>query len=59
MNLLPQGPSVDIQDRESVINWLVWNDCNGCYTDTDSINEDMPILSLETAIKLYFDQLEG
>ena len=59
MNLLPREPSADIQDRESVINWLEWNDSNGCYSDADSINEDMPILSLETALNLYFDQKEG
>mgnify|MGYP003657989653 FL=1 len=52
-------PSVNIKNRESLINWLEWNDSNGCYSDTDSINEDMPILSLETALNLYFDQLQG
>ena len=52
-------PSVNIKNRESLINWLEWNDSNGCYSDADSINEDMPILSLETALNLYFDQLQG
>jgi|APSaa5957512493_1039668.scaffolds.fasta_scaffold238967_2 hypothetical protein len=52
-------PIVNIKNRESLINWLVWNDSNGCYSDADSINEDMPILSLETALNLYFDQREG
>lgn len=59
LSLSPREPIVDITSRDSLINWLVWNDCNGCYTDTDSINEDIPILSLETAIKLYFEQLQG
>jgi hypothetical protein len=59
LNLVPLEPSVNIQSRESLINWLVWNDPNGCYTDTDSINEDLPILTLETALNLYFDQKEG
>ncbi len=59
LNLLPVEPSVDITNRESLINWLVWNDPNGCYTDSDSVREDMPIITLETALNLYFDQLQG
>ena len=59
LNLLPVEPSVDITNRESLINWLVWNDPNGCYADSDSVREDMPIISLETALNLYFDQLQG
>jgi hypothetical protein len=35
--------------RERVIEWLVWNDRNGTYTDTDSEAEGLPALTLEAA----------
>ena len=35
--------------REEIIEWLVWNDGNGIYTDRDSEAEDYPLLTLETA----------
>jgi hypothetical protein len=50
-------PIVNIKNRESLINWLVWNDSNGCYSDADSIHEDLPILTLENALEYYNDQL--
>jgi hypothetical protein len=59
LSLSPLEPIVDITSRDSLISWLCWNDSNGCYTDIDSIDEGMPILSLETALNLYFDQREG
>ena len=35
--------------REDIIAWLVWNDRNGIYTDEDSVAEDYPPLTLESA----------
>lgn len=35
--------------REQLIEWLVWNDGNGVYTDEDSIAEGYTPLTLETA----------
>ena len=35
--------------REEIISWLVWNDPNGCYTDSDSISEDKVPLTFEEA----------
>ena len=35
--------------REQLIEWLVWNDGNGVYTDEDSEAEGYPPLTLEKA----------
>ena len=35
--------------RESIINWLCWNDPNGIWTDDDSVAEDKQPLTLEAA----------
>lgn len=35
--------------RDDIIEWLVWNDGNGVYSDIDSEAEDYPLLTLETA----------
>jgi hypothetical protein len=35
--------------REDLICWLVWNDPNGIYTDSDSLAEGYSPLSLEQA----------
>jgi hypothetical protein len=35
--------------REQIIEWLVWNDGNGIYTDEDSQLEGYSLLTLETA----------
>lgn len=35
--------------RERLIDWLVWNDGNGVYTDEDSEAEGYPPLTLEKA----------
>jgi hypothetical protein len=43
MELLSSGT------REDIIAWLVWNDRNGIYTDEDSVLEDYPPLTLESA----------
>ena len=35
--------------REELIDWLCYNDTNGCYTDEDCDAEGLPRLTLETA----------
>lgn len=42
--------------RERIIEWLVWNDPNGTYTDTDSAADGMPALSLERAKQIMNEQ---
>jgi len=37
--------------REEIVQWLVWNDPNGTYSDADSELEDRPCLTLEAARK--------
>lgn len=49
-------PSVNMQDRDSLICWLEWNDRNGCYTDEDCDNEQIGRLTLESATELYLEQ---
>lgn len=51
-------PTIDWNDRESLIAWLTWNDRNGCYTDEDCDCEGLPRLSLESAAALVKDQSE-
>ncbi len=43
--------------RESIIDWLMWNDPNGNYSDEDSLREFDNILSKEDAIDLMIGQL--
>ncbi len=38
--------------REEIIEWLVWNDGNGVYTDEDSVAEGYEPLTLEHARNL-------
>lgn len=33
-------PLVDLNERDSLIAWHVWNDPNGCYRDEDIDEED-------------------
>ena len=35
--------------REQIIDWLCWNDRNGCYSDSDAELEGLGHLTLETA----------
>jgi hypothetical protein len=44
--------------REDIIAWLVWNDRNGIYTDEDSVLEDYPPLTLESARELMRKALD-
>lgn len=44
-------------DRESLINWLCWNDPNGVYRDAESIKEFGNVLSLQDALHLVVTQI--
>ena len=43
--------------REDIINWLVWNDSNGCYTDEDNELESFDPLTLEQAREIMAGQI--
>ena len=43
--------------RESLIEWLSWNDRNGVYKDEDSLREFDNILSKEEAIEIITRQI--
>ncbi|HEX3147297.1 MAG TPA: hypothetical protein VHR66_04395 [Gemmataceae bacterium] len=43
--------------REQIIQWLVWNDPNGTYTDRDSGTDDMNAITLEVARIVMRDQI--
>ena len=43
--------------REQIIEWLVWNDPNGVYTDSDSEADDMASLTIEEARQIMRDQI--
>ena len=43
--------------REDLIEWLVWNDPNGTYTDEDSAAEGLAALARERAAEIMRDQL--
>jgi hypothetical protein len=43
--------------REDLINWLKWNDPNGVYEDTQSINEFNNIMSKEEGIEIIYRQI--
>lgn len=45
--------------REQLIDWLLWNDPHGVYTDSDCQNEDYPILTLESARLLVIKAING
>ena len=57
----PGAPDIDLNDRMSIINYLVWNDRHGTYTDADSALEDKPALTIEQARWIYNEMriLEG
>jgi hypothetical protein len=40
---------LDILTREELIEWLCWNDRNGCYRDDETIAEFGEILPYEEA----------
>ena len=41
--------------RQSLIDWLKWNDPNGVYDDKQSLNEIGSILSHEEAVEIISD----
>jgi len=45
--------------RNDVINWLCWNDRNGCYRDDDAIAEGYDPLTLEQAREIMRGQIDG
>ena len=45
--------------RDDIIDWLVWNDSNGVYIDSDCDAEGMPRLTLETAREVMRQSIEG
>ena len=40
--------------RVKIIEFLQWNDKNGCYTDENCDLEDVPRMTYEDAIKYFF-----
>jgi len=44
--------------RADVIEWLCWNDPDGCYTDADNDLEQLPHLTLEQARDIMRGQID-
>ena len=42
------------RERKIIIEFLQWNDKNGCYTDENCDSEDVPRMTYEEAIKYFF-----
>ncbi|HWZ15434.1 MAG TPA: hypothetical protein VNW95_09370 [Mucilaginibacter sp.] len=42
--------------REDLIEWLVWNDRNGVYTDEDSLREFGAVMTREEATEIILRQ---
>lgn len=40
--------------RKRIIEFLQWNDRNGCYTDENCDLEDIPRMTYEEAVKYFF-----
>lgn len=49
----PHQPAVWLDHRTSILQWLQWNDKNGCYTDDHSAADEMESLTLHEARLLY------
>jgi hypothetical protein len=45
--------------REQLIDWLLWNDPHGVYTDSDCQAEDYPPITLEIARMLVVKAITG
>jgi hypothetical protein len=43
--------------REQIIQWLVWNDPNGTYTDRDSEADEMEPITIEEARRIMRKQI--
>ena len=48
---------IDSCSRQTIINWLQWNDRNGIYTDEQSLKEFGNILSREEGIEIMYRQI--
>jgi hypothetical protein len=46
-------------NRLQLIEWLCQNDKNGIYSDKDSLNEGLPILTIKEAMELVLTQIKG
>jgi len=44
--------------RELIIDWLQWNDPNGCYSDIESDSEGFPRMTLDDARRSMLVRLE-
>lgn len=42
------------RERVAIINFLQWNDKNGCYTDENCDLENIPRMSYSDAVKYFF-----
>lgn len=42
------------KERKDIIEFLQWNDRNGCYTDENCDSEDVQRMTYEEAIKYFF-----
>ena len=50
--LLKQGT------REQIIEWLIWNDSDGCFSDEDALAEGLAPLTYEEAREIFINQIE-
>ena len=44
--------------REDIIEWLIWNDPNGIYSDEQSFKEFGNIMSKEEGLEIFHRQVE-
>lgn len=42
------------RERKVIIEFLQWNDSNGCYTDENCDLEDVPRMAYDEAVKYFF-----
>lgn len=57
--LWARQPAVSWNDRDSMIEWLQWNDPNGCYRDADMITEGFERgMTLEETRAMFAETLD-
>ncbi|HMF73719.1 MAG TPA: hypothetical protein VK616_19695 [Flavitalea sp.] len=44
--------------RNDIIEWLMWNDRNGVYSDVDSLREFGAVMTKEEGLEILLRQLE-
>lgn len=44
--------------REDIIEWLIWNDPNGIYSDEQSLKEFCNVMSREEGLEIMLRQVE-